>query len=152
MAACIAAGTKVLTTVGILSGGAAIATIPGSTTPTSPASDLWGVAIDPTAKPLSDAHKATNGDRTKPGYGGNCSPDEYEKLHDAYKKECGIADGLGACSSSMSATELELRRAANRKCARAREDMMNKCFAGGDYNHRQQAGNVWNAYKNCGGR
>ncbi|QNP47365.1 hypothetical protein [Diaphorobacter aerolatus] len=35
-------------------------------------------------------------------------------------------------------------------CARARENMMNKCFAGGDYNHRQQAGNVWNAAKNCG--
>ncbi|SEM41469.1 hypothetical protein SAMN05518845_12431 [Variovorax sp. YR750] len=28
---------------------------------------------------------------------------------------------------------------------------MNQCFAGGDYNHKQQAGNVWNAYKNCAG-
>ncbi|WP_440534664.1 hypothetical protein [Variovorax sp. YR566] len=87
--------------------------------------------------------------RTSPGYGGNCSPDNYHKLHDDYKQKCGQADALGACKSGMSPSQLSARRQAFGQCARAREEMMNQCFSGGDYNHREQAGNVWNAYKNC---
>ncbi|MET3479545.1 RHS repeat-associated core domain-containing protein, partial [Variovorax atrisoli] len=117
---------------------------------TAAKTDSWGVPIDPKADTLSQAHKNAIS-RTSPGYGGNCSPDEYDRLHDDYKQKCGQSDRLGACTSGMSPSQLSARRQAFGQCARAREEIMNQCFAGGDYNHRQQAGNVWNAYKNCAG-
>ena len=140
--------------LGVLIVGAAwLATRPAPTTVAStaaPATDPWGVAIDPKADKLTSDHAAAIGNRADPRYGGNCSPDEYDRLRDSYKKECGNADSLGSCKADMSKSEKSSRMAAYGKCARARENMMNKCFAGGDLNHRIQAGNVWNAYKNCG--
>ena len=140
--------------LGVLIVGAAwLATRPAPTTVAStaaPATDPWGVAIDPKADKITSDHAAAIGNRADPRYGGNCSPDEYDRLRDSYKKECGNADSLGSCKADMSKSEKSSRMAAYGKCARARENMMNKCFAGGDLNHRIQAGNVWNAYKNCG--
>ncbi len=147
-----AIGSAISAAAPYILGGAATAvilSIPGDTTVVQ--RDPWGVPIDPNADVLSKAHENAKGDRTNPGYGGNCQPDEYDRLHDAYKKECGAADTLGGCSDpNMSGAAREARRAAFGRCARARENIMNACFAGGDLNHRTQAGNVWNAYKNCG--
>ncbi|WP_143080804.1 hypothetical protein [Variovorax sp. YR750] len=58
-----------------------------------------------------------------------------------------------ASSRYFSASVRLLRRfrREDRLSDNAREEIMNQCFAGGDYNHKQQAGNVWNAYKNCAG-
>ncbi|MDP9606448.1 UNVERIFIED_ORG: hypothetical protein J2W38_006268 [Variovorax paradoxus] len=87
---------------------------------------------------MSQTHKNAIS-RTSPGYGGNCSPDEYDRLHDHYKQKRGQSDRLGACTAGMSPSQLSARRQACGQCARAREEIMNQCFAGDDYNHRQQA-------------
>jgi hypothetical protein len=112
--------------------------------------DRWGVKIDPEAVRLSEGHRAAAGNRSDARYGGNCTPDEYDKLHDAYKEKCKVSDMLGKCSPDMMPADKAARIAAFGRCARAREDIMNKCFAGGDYEHREQAGQKWEAVKNCG--
>ena len=113
---------------------------------TQQATDPWGVPIDPAASILSYGHAAANGDRTKAGYGGRCTPDEFDQLEGEKEKLCNDASSLGGCKGSPDAA----RQAAWGKCARAREDVMNKCFAGGGYGHREAAGQAWNAANNCG--
>jgi RHS repeat-associated protein len=113
--------------------------------------DPWGVPVNPEANRASAAHRAAN-DRSDSGYGGNCTPDEYDKLHEAYKNECAKANELGGCTNSnvnLSRSDRLMRMAAFWKCARAREEIMNTCFAGGDLEHRIAAGETWNAANNC---
>jgi hypothetical protein len=124
--------------------------VPDTTGASSHETDRWGVKIDPEAVRLSEAHDAANGNRSDARYGGNCTPNEYDKLHDAYKEQCNAASSLGGCSPDMTRGDKTMRMAAYGKCARAREDMMDKCFAGGDKGHRNQAGQVWESVKNCG--
>ena len=104
-------------------------------------------------KALSDAHKAAAGDRTIAGYGGNCSPDEYDQRSQDQAEKCGdhhggpagyvTAESLGKCRGGgvMSPSELLTRRNAHLDCAVARDNVA-RCFAGGDDGHvtaREQA-------------
>ena len=111
--------------------------------------DPWGVPIDPAANVLSAAHEAAGGDRSKPGYGGRCTPDEFDQLEGKKEKLCDDASSLGRCSKGGGSPDAS-KQAAWGKCAKAREDVMNKCFAGGDNSHRIAAGEAWNAANNCG--
>lgn len=95
---------------------------------------------------LSKTHEAAGRDKTKPGYGGNCTLDEYDKLEDKKKELCNEAASLGKCGGTPDSSKL----AAWGRCARARENVMNKCFNGGDYNHRKAAIDMWKAANNCG--
>jgi RHS repeat-associated protein len=124
--------------------------------------DEAGVKIDPAAQGLSDRHQATNKDRTKPGYGGNCTPDEYDRLDAEKDKNCGEQERLTGDKLTCHRIEndkslynyeknrmLEERGKAFGKCAHARENLMNACFAGGDKVHRKAAIQARQASNNC---
>ncbi|MDR0703350.1 MAG: hypothetical protein LBF61_13290 [Azoarcus sp.] len=106
--------------------------------------------INPEANRLSAGHKAASGNRSDSRYGGNCTPDEFDKLEGAKKEACNAADTLGKCTSGMTGEDKVARIAAYGRCARARENVMNQCFAGGDKRHHEAAGEKWLAAKNCG--
>jgi RHS repeat-associated protein len=113
--------------------------------------DPWDVPIDPRAKGLSDAHKAASGDRTQTGYGGNCTPNEYDD-YDAKKTDLcdNKAHVLGGCDNpALSNAQLSERGRAWARCADARDNLMNSCFAGGDNGHRKAAGDAWAASAKC---
>jgi RHS repeat-associated protein len=118
---------------------------------TSAATDSTGSAINPNAKPLSDAHNTAAAAGTKSvGYGGNCTPDEHDKLSQKQDQACGIADQLGSCNGlTVSKSVAITKMAANAKCASARTNIMNQCFAGGDAGHRDQAIQKWAAAAKC---
>ncbi|MDR2881048.1 MAG: hypothetical protein LBV29_04030 [Azoarcus sp.] len=116
--------------------------------------DGAGVPINPAAEGLKDAHAAANGDKTKPGYGGNCTPNEYDH-YDAKKEEwCGEASALGRCPGLNSGIYMSyfdrMKRATSyARCADARRNLMDNCFKGGDAGHRQAAIQADLASVNC---
>ncbi len=94
------------------------------------------------ADELSGDHKAAGRDRTKAGYGGNCTPDDYDALMDKQRKFCKEATLLKRSDD----TEVnQIKEAAWDRCAQALEDVMNQCFDGGNKGHKiaaEQARNV----------
>jgi hypothetical protein len=127
---------------------------PGSSPPaagTAPVS-LIGTEL---AKRLSEAHKAANHDRTNPGYGGQCDPDQYDKLSKAQQDMCkdraNGAQRLGKCFPEMTPFARATRINYLKACLKAREDVANQCFDGGDNGHRQQIEQVRDMLEQCGG-
>jgi uncharacterized protein RhaS with RHS repeats len=118
-----------------------------------PVPNTTGASNDPEA--LSSAHRAASGDRTKVGYGGNCTPDEYDGLRDATKDACkdpaNGAQSLGGCFPEMTPFARATRIQQWTNCAKARENEANRCFAGGDTNHKQQINQAWKVVSKCGG-
>ena len=119
----------------------------GTSTPS--ATDEYGVRIDPKSGPLTEAHKQTNRDSAKPGYGGNCTPQEYDDLENNKKRICNEASSLGGCTGGMPKVEQNIRRSAWSRCAHAREEVMNRCFSGGDAGHRKAANQGWETANGC---
>ena len=98
--------------------------------------------ISPTAIALSHAH------RSGKKYGGNCTPKEFNELEAIKEKNCSES-GRISCSRFLSEEERGRRAKILEKCALARTIINNKCFAGRDKNHREQASNYWQAHTNC---
>lgn len=102
----------------------------------------------PTAKDLSDAHEATNRDRTKPGYGGQCTPDEYDDLANRKDQACNDANGLNCNDGKVDYGKADKIL----QCANARINVARKCFLGGDLGHNIQINGLMRAYGKCMGR
>jgi hypothetical protein len=121
---------------------------------------------DPEA--LSAAHiaAAAVGDKTAVGYGGNCTPDEFDKLKRKQDEICGdhrggpsgyvTAESLKGCGKTgrhpggarMTNDELAARRDAWSNCAKARDEVA-QCFAGGNKGHRDAVDNALQAAAKC---
>ena len=84
-----------------------------------------------TADSLTAAHNAAKGDRTKPGYGGKCTPDDYDVLAKNQNQACKKAKG--SCKPGV--IDLDLAEAYS-SCNKARENVAKTCFAGGDDGHK----------------
>lgn len=79
---------------------------------------------------------------------GNCSNDELRRLQSDVNTYC-KGNGMQSCSVIDSCPTLEAKLTLNRQCALAREKVNNRCFAGGDAGHQQQASAAWNAVQRC---
>ena len=98
--------------------------------------------VSPTAIALSQAHRSGR------KYGGNCTPKEFNEL-EAIKEEKCSGSGTISCSRFLSEEEIGRRTKILEQCALARTTINNKCFAGGDENHRKEASNYWESYTDC---
>ncbi|WP_392405380.1 hypothetical protein ACF3OJ_07995 [Cardiobacterium hominis] len=98
--------------------------------------------ISPTAIALSQAHRSGR------KYGGNCTPKEFNEL-EAIKEEKCSGSGRISCSRFLSEEEIGRRTKILEQCALARTTINNKCFAGGDENHRKEASKYWKSYTDC---
>lgn len=98
--------------------------------------------VSPTAIALSQAHRSGR------KYGGNCTPKEFNEL-EAIKEEKCSGSGRISCSRFLSEEEIGRRTKILEQCAIARTTINNKCFAGGDENHRKEASKYWKSYTDC---
>ena len=100
--------------------------------------------ISPTAIALSQAHHSGK------KYGGNCTPKDFKELEERKNKYCS-GNGKVRCPKNSDLSEAELRRRADNaeQCAIARSTINNKCFAGGDANHKKEARQYWEVYTTC---
>ena len=94
---------------------------------------------------MSQAH------RSGKKYGGNCTPKEFNELEAIKKKNCS-EEGRISCTSTLSEEEIHRRTGILEQCALARTTINNKCFAGGDENHRKEAEKYWGVYTECAKR
>ena len=99
--------------------------------------------ISPTAIALSQAHHSGR------KYGGNCTPKEFNELETRKKHYCSESGEMRCPKGTLSETEIRRRAYIAEQCALARTTINNKCFAGGDKNHRDEASNYWQAYTKC---
>ena len=99
--------------------------------------------ISPTAIALSQAHHSGR------KYGGNCTPKEFNELETRKKHYCSESGEMRCPKGTLSETEIRRRAYIAEQCALARTTINNKCFAGGDKNHRKAASDYWQSYTNC---
>lgn len=106
--------------------------------------------ISPTAIALSQAHHSGR------KYGGNCTPKEFNELEERKNEACPSKrkkpeeeEVQIRCTNALSDEEIHDRAKRAEQCALARTTINNKCFAGGDENHRKAASDYWQAYTNC---
>ncbi|AVT00389.1 sugar-binding protein [Paracidovorax avenae] len=135
MAACAVAAEKAMSLLALGTAALATAMIPSST---SQMSD---------AERLSSAHEAAMGNRTAPGYGGNCSPEEHDALRDKKEKACDDAKGLSCQKGELNYGKAEKIQ----KCIDARINIARKCFAGGDAGHNEQINQLFRIIGKCTG-
>lgn len=106
----------------------------------------------PTADSLTIAHKDAAGDRTKPGYGGQCKPDEHDNLKSKQDQACSVASSKGGCNraSGSGVITIDVDKAnAWDNCAAARDNVANSCFMGGDNNHKNEVRKAKDAAEQC---
>ena len=99
--------------------------------------------ISPTAIALSQAHRSGR------KYGGNCTPKEFNELEERKKKYCSGSGEIRCPQGTLSETEIRRRAYIAEQCALARSTINNKCFAGGDLEHRTEASKYWKTYTKC---
>ena len=80
--------------------------------------------------------------------GCQCTPDEHRKLQDEVNRAC-RAPGERRCKGNTPADQLQTSAWKNEDCARARDHINGKCFAGGDERHARAAGEAWVAVSKC---
>ncbi|MFF7110137.1 hypothetical protein [Pseudomonas sichuanensis] len=78
---------------------------------------------------------------------GNCQPGEHRKLQDEVNASC--KGGKRSCRSVTDPVLASELREVNLQCAMAREAVNNRCFAGGDATHREQAIRAWEGVAVC---
>ena len=121
-----ASAAQWITGLGVAAATGVVATISGSTSESSRAQE---------ADRLTAAHRAAAGARSLPGYGGNCTPDEYDELARQQDEACNRTKGLGMCDRN----EIDYGRAELfDACAQARINIARRCFARGDAGHNDQ--------------
>jgi hypothetical protein len=103
----------------------------------------------PTADSLTKAHDDAKGDATKPGYGGQCKPDDYKRREQTKINSC---QGASGCTQSES-SEIKLGKIQKlQQCIDARKDMMDSCFMGGDKAHQRAVQDERDKLNLCKGR
>ena len=117
-----------LTQVGVLLSGQAQT----SSTATAPAYDKAGLLVSPKACAPPP---------------GNCDPEKWRQLQDDVNEKCKSTPSR--CKGGMSRAELLANLETNRSCARARDTINKKCFAGGDLVHRDSAIDAWGSVARC---
>jgi RHS repeat-associated protein len=121
--------------------------------------------IDPTDPVgLSQGHKQAvqsaiaNGTdaRTDTRYGGNCEPNQYDSLNTAQDNHCTEYDAqqgryvnLTGCKGNDSLATLSMKMMKHTQCEKARKDIADQCFAGGDNIHRDKIDDERNAIQKC---
>lgn len=98
----------------------------------------------PTADSLTKAHKDAAGDKTKPGYGGQCKPDQHDDL--AKKKTESCKKAKKTCSPGV--IDLDLAEA-YKSCNAARKNVADICFMGGDNDHNLEIKNNEVVIRKC---
>jgi Novel toxin 16 len=115
------AATPACMDAAVRAGGAVLAAVVNACTP--------GVSA-PTADSLTKAHKDAAEDKTKPGYGGQCKPDQFDDLDKKERNAC--KNAKGSCNNGV----IDLDKAeAYKNCAAARGDIAKTCFMGGNKGH-----------------
>ncbi|WP_343741017.1 RHS repeat-associated core domain-containing protein, partial [Delftia tsuruhatensis] len=108
-------------------------------------------SVSKTASELSIAHNnaAQIGDRSSyQGCGGNCTPDDHDKLDDEKKDACDKSKGL-TCGKN----EIDYGKADKiKKCIDARINIARKCFNGGDKGHNTQINQLYSIIGKCTGQ
>jgi type VI secretion system secreted protein VgrG len=79
---------------------------------------------------------------------GNCSPQDQKQLQNEVDEACRQPR---ACKPGMDQITIQVNVSNGLRCALARNRINNKCFAGGDTNHRNEAIRVWGTVANCQG-
>ena len=103
----------------------------------------------PTADSLTAAHDAAKGDASKPGYGGQCKPEDYKRREDKKINSCTGAKGCFEFESSV----VKLAKIEKlQQCIDARRDMMDSCFMGGDKAHQNAVQDERDKLNICKGR
>ena len=95
----------------------------------------------PTADSLTKAHKDAAGDKTKPGYGGQCKPDQFDDLDSKKNQACNAATSQGGCkpASGSGVITIDVDKAnAWDNCAATRNNLAKSCFMGGDSEHENE--------------
>jgi len=116
--------------------------------PSLPQLDAVGLPIDPNAKKMSDDHDNANGNKADPAYGGDCTPSDFDNYMQKQHTECDLAKGK-ACNDTTPKRQAKANADQFTKCAKARENVMNACFRGGESGHRTQAYQNWVSAANC---
>ncbi|WP_228533682.1 hypothetical protein [Pseudomonas sp. UFMG81] len=78
---------------------------------------------------------------------GNCSHGEQQQLQEEVAKAC--KDEVRTCKGVTDPVLASLYREKNLQCGLARDAINNRCFAGGDLTHRNEAINAWKAAARC---
>jgi hypothetical protein len=88
--------------------------------------------------------------RTDPRYGGNCDPNQYDKLDQAQKDACkpGGCNGLSKHNSDQ-LVEIYNKISIWEQCRNARENIAEQCFAGGDDGHKKAIAQAQATADNC---
>ena len=99
---------------------------------------------------MSQAH------RSGKKYGGNCTPKDFNELEKRKNEACPSKGKKPEeeevqirCTNALSDEEIHDCAKLAEQCALARTTINNKCFAGGDENHRKEASNYWQSYTDC---
>jgi len=77
---------------------------------------------------------------------GNCTPQEQQALQSDVDNAC---KQPRACAPGTPKAQLPIFRERNLECALARTIINNKCFAGGNVNHRNEAINAYQSVYDC---
>ncbi|MDF9619166.1 RHS repeat-associated core domain-containing protein [Pseudomonas entomophila] len=78
---------------------------------------------------------------------GNCSPGEHKKLQDEVDRAC--KSQIRTCKGVTDPVEASIRRARNIECGYAREEINNRCYVGGDKEHRNESIKAWASVVKC---
>jgi hypothetical protein len=91
------------------------------------------------------------GARADVRYGGNCTPEEHDRLLDKQKNACGNggSQNLPECKGHLSADENLPRQMKMASCRNARNNINNQCFAGGNQGHRDQVDQILTQMAKC---
>jgi hypothetical protein len=89
-------------------------------------------------------------ERLSNGGPGDCDPNDLAQMEEAKDHFCNAPlKGALRCQAGQSPLKLETNARVHAVCARMRENIMNKCFDGGNRTHRDQASGHWNAVRKC---
>ncbi|AOL07755.1 hypothetical protein WI95_28290 [Burkholderia contaminans] len=78
---------------------------------------------------------------------GNCSPRDQKRMQDEVDRHC--KGGRRSCNANTDPMQAMIFREVNRQCAMARDSINNRCYAGGDQNHRDEAIKAWEGVARC---
>jgi Domain of unknown function (DUF4157)/Novel toxin 16 len=78
---------------------------------------------------------------------GDCTEEHHEALQSAVDRHC--KELPRSCRPGMGKAQLKRMAFRNWRCARARDQMNEECFKGGDPGHKRAAQLAWDAYQRC---
>ncbi|ECJ6058973.1 RHS element protein, partial [Salmonella enterica] len=102
--------------------------------------DNAGRTVNPLADLLTQEHKSG----VNPG--GNCTPDELDKLQ---KQKDAFCNMPRSCGKKDSKFDLINKMNINLACAHTRKTINNKCFSGGNKTHMDQENDAFKSAVNC---